>query len=72
MSPPAGVPLFSSAARGLVNRGSAWREHPDYYRAEPPWCEQCYGHRTECAFCGHAGDGLCDDVLYPADIEDVA
>lgn len=31
-----GVPLFSAAGRELCNRGPAWREHPDYYRDEPP------------------------------------
>jgi hypothetical protein len=45
----------------------AWREHPDYYREEPPWCDQCHGHRSECAFCGYEGDGRCDDAAYPAD-----
>jgi hypothetical protein len=62
-----GVPLFSPEGRALIERGPAWHEHPAYYREEPPWCDQCHGHRTECAFCGYEGDGLCDDAVYPAD-----
>jgi hypothetical protein len=37
------VPLNSPEGRRLVERGPAWREHPDYYRDEPdddepiPW-----------------------------------
>ena len=31
-----GVPLNSAEARRLVERGPAWREHPDYYAPEPP------------------------------------
>jgi hypothetical protein len=50
----------------------AFREDPAYYREEPPFCEQCCGHRSECAFCGFEGDGACDDVPYPADEEAAA
>jgi hypothetical protein len=38
-----GVPLNSPEGRRLVERGPAWREHPDYYADEPdddepiPW-----------------------------------
>jgi hypothetical protein len=31
-----GVPLNSPEGRRLVERGPAWREHPDYYAPEPP------------------------------------
>ena len=31
-----GVPLHSPDGRRLVERGPAWREHPDYYAPEPP------------------------------------
>jgi hypothetical protein len=30
------VPLNSPEGRRLVNRGPAWREHPDYYAPDEP------------------------------------
>jgi hypothetical protein len=38
------VPLRSQEGRRLVERGPAWREHPDYYRDEPPEDEQIPWH----------------------------
>jgi hypothetical protein len=39
------VPLNSPEGRRLVEQGPAWREHPDYYREEPPeevpTCDSC-------------------------------
>jgi hypothetical protein len=54
--------------RALIACGPAWTEHPAYWN-EPPWCEQCHGQRTCCAFCGYEGSGRCDDVAYPADLD---
>lgn len=35
-----GVPLFSQEGYQLCQRGPAWREHPDYYRDDPPVDEE--------------------------------
>lgn len=48
--------------------GPVLREDPAYMRQEPPWCNECHGHRSECFFCGYRGDGLCDDIPYPEDL----
>lgn len=44
-----------------------WREHPSYWL--PSFCDQCNGHRSECAYCGERGDGRDDDRPYLADDE---
>lgn len=41
----------------MVNRGPAWREHPDYYRDEPD------DDDARCTHCG--GEGLCAEGADP-------